>query len=323
MKAFKFSIIAVCSLILLLMACKKDKASREVLSEGSVTFDLPASTEVVATPIEIKNVRVVSFEIKASLQGNTSSDIHYVTFAVDTTKIAAYRLKYGNSAILLPLANYLYYKPIATIAAGSSVSEAAILNLNVQPTFKARSTYVLPLVISAVDGQPQDPATRRVVYYVFNTGEPLYVDHTGFTVSATASSVNGANVANNAVDANTLGTYWLSNISQSLPQWVNADFGRAVTFSGLDYFFPTAINYATLGGNTTSVKVETSLNNTTWVDKGTYAVDIKNAERKQTLTLPSLTTARYLRFTVLAAAPYLSGGVSYSVCFVSGIVLRN
>jgi hypothetical protein len=323
MKALKLNIIAVCSLIVLLMACKKEKESLEVLPEGSVNFNLPASTDVVATPIEIKNVRVVSVEIKASLQGNSSSDMHHVTFAVDTTKIAAYRSKYGNSALLLPLANYLYYKPIATIAAGTSVSEAAILNINVQPTFKARSTYVLPIVISSVDGQPQDPATRRVVYYVFNTGEPLYVDHTGYSVTATSSSFNGANVGNNAVDANTSGTYWLSNISQSLPQWVNADFGRPVIFSGLDYFFPTAVNYTTLGGYTTSVRVETSLNNTTWVDNGTYTVDIKNSERKQTITFPSLITGRFLRFTVLTAAPYVSGGVSYSVCFVSGILLRN
>lgn len=305
------------------MACKKDKASREALPDGSVTFDLPASTEVVARDVDIKNVMVLSVEMKAMLQGNTSSDVHYVTFAADTTKIAAYRLKYGNAALLLPTPNYLYYKHTVAIDAGTNVSEPAVLNLNIQPTLKARSTYVLPLVITAVDGKLQDPATRKVVYYVFNTLEPLYVDHTGFSLTATASSVNGANVAGNAVDANVLGTYWFSNIAQSLPQWVSVDFKRDVTFSGLDYFFPTAANYTTLGGNTTSVKLETSSDNLTWTDRGTYAVDIKNTERKQTLNLPSRTTARYLRFTVLAAAPYVSGGVSYSVAFVGGILLRN
>lgn len=305
------------------MACKKDKASREALPDGSVTFDLPASTEVVARDVDIKNVKVLSVEMKAMLQGNTSSDVHYVTFATDTTKIGAYRLKYGNAALLLPTPNYLYYKPTVAIAAGTSLSEAAVLNLNIQPTLKARSTYVLPLVIIAVDGQLQDPATRKVVYYVFNTLEPLYVEHTGFTPTATASSVQASNVANNAVDANTLGTYWFSSIAQSLPQWVNIDFKRDVTFSGLDFFFPTAVNYTTSGGSPTSVKLETSSDNITWVDKGTYAVDIKNTDRKQTLNLPSLTTARYLRFNVLAAAPFVSGGVSYSVAFVSGILLRN
>jgi len=323
MKIYKLNILAICTVVLLLMACKKEESGGETLAEGRVAFDLPASTDVVARSLDIRSVSLLTMEMKAALQGDVSPDVHYVTFATDTTKIADYRTKYGNSALLLPTASYLYYKPTVAIAAGTNVSEAAVLNLSFQTLLKARSSYVLPLTIAAVDGVMQDPKTRKVVYYVFNTGEALYVDHTGYTLTATASSVNGTNVAGRAVDASTLGTYWLSNITQSLPQWVSIDFGRNVTFSGLDYFFPTAVVYATVGGNTTSAKIETSADNVTWTDKGTYAVDIKNTERKQTLNLPSLTTARYLRFTVLAAAPFLSGGISYSVGFVGGIVLRN
>jgi len=323
MKIYKLNILAICTVVLLLMACKKEESVGETLAEGRVAFDLPASTDVVARSLDIRSISLLTMEMKAALQGDVSPDVHYVTFATDTTKIADYRTKYGNSALLLPTTSYLYYKPTVAIAAGTNLSEAAVLNLSFQTLLKARSSYVLPLTIAAVDGVVQDPKTRKVVYYVFNTGEALYVDHTGYTLTATASSVNGTNVAGRAVDASTLGTYWLSNITQSLPQWVSIDFGRNVTFSGLDYFFPTAVVYATVGGNTTSAKIETSADNVTWTDKGTYAVDIKNTERKQTLNLPSLTTARYLRFTVLAAAPYLSGGISYSVGFVGGIVLRN
>ena len=304
------------------MACKKDEASREVLPEGSVTFDLPASTEVVAQALDIREPMVLSLEMKATLVG-TSSDVHFITFAADTAKIANYRSKYGNAALLLPTPTYLYYKPTVAIAAGTSLSEAAVLNLSVQTSLKPYSTYVLPLVITEVDGKPQDPALRKVVYYVFNTGAPRYLDHSTYTLTATASSTLGVNAAARAVDANTATTFWASSNTLQLPQWVNVDFKRDVTFSGLDYFFPTAANYTTVGGNTTSVKLETSSDNITWTDKGTYAVDIKNTDRKQILNLPSLTTARYLRFTVLAAAPYVSGGVSYSVCFVGGILLRN
>ena len=323
MKTYKLNLLAICTIVMLLMACKKDETDRESLPEGSVTFDLPLSTDVVARALDIKNVSLINLEMKAILKGDASSDVHYVTFATDTTKIADYRIKYGNGALLLPTVSYLYYKPTVAIAAGTNVSEPAVLNLSFQTLLKARSTYVLPLAIASVDGVVQDPKTRRVVYYVFTTGEALYVDHTGYTLTATASSVNGTNVAGRAVDANTLGTYWLSNVTQSLPQWVSVDFGRNVTFSGLDYFFPTAVVYATVGGNTTSAKIETSADNITWIDQGTYAVDIKNTERKQTLNMPSLTTARYLRFTVLTAAPYVSGGITYSVGFVGGIVLRN
>lgn len=319
MKTYKLNLLAICIAVLLCMACKKDKSGREALAEGRVTFNLPASTDVVASTLDIKNVTLVTTEMKAVLQGAASSDVHYVTFTADTTKIAEYRTKYGSSAQLLPTSSYLFYKSTVAIPAGANISESAVLNLSFQTVLKARTAYVLPLAIASVDGEVQDPKIRRVVYYVFNTGDAVYVDHTGYTLTATASSTNGTNVAGRAVDGNTLGTYWLSNITQALPQWISIDFGREINFSGLDYFFPTAANYATLGGNTTSVKLETSSDNTTWTDKGTYAVDIKNAERKQTLNLPSLTTARYLRFTILAAVPY-SG---YSVGFVSEILMRN
>lgn len=319
MKIYKLNLLAICIAVLLCMACKKDKSSREALAEGRVTFNLPVSTDVVASALDIKNVTLVTTEMKAVLQGAASSDVHYVTFAADTTKIAEYRTKYGSSAQLLPTSSYLFYKPTVAIPAGSNISEAAVLNLSFQTVLKARTAYVLPLVIVSVDGEVQDPKTRKVVYYVFNTGDAVYVDHTGYTLTATASSTNGANGPGRAIDGNTLGTYWLSNIRQALPQWISIDFGREINFSGLDYFFPTAANYTTLGGNTTSVKLETSSDNTTWTDKGTYAVDIKNAARKQTLNLPSITTARYLRFTILTAAPY----AGYSVGFVGEILMRN
>lgn len=322
MKISKFNILAVCSILMLYLSCKKDQVTREILPDGSVAFDVPAASDVVTRPLDIKNIAVVSLEIKAILKGNSSADVHYVTFATDTSKIGDYRAKYGSSALLLPTTTYLFYKPTVAIAAGTNVSETAVLNLGFQTNLKKFSTYVLPLTIAAIDGQNQDPKTSKVVYYVFNTGDALYVDHTGFTLTATASSTGGVNVAGRAVDANTTGTYWLSATTAALPQFVTADFAREVTFSGLDYFIPTAVT-PTTGGYTTSAKIETSSNGTAWTDKGTYPVDVTNAARKQTINLPALTTARYLRFTILTATPFVQSGTSYSVGFVGGIVLRN
>lgn len=324
MKTYKLNLLAICTAVLLLMACKKEETGREVLADGSVGFDLPASTEVVTRPLlEIKTVYLVGVEMKAALQGNVSSDVHYVKFATDTTKIADYKLKYGNNALLLPTKSYLFYKQTVAIAAGTNVSEAAVLNLSFQTTLKARTTYVLPIVIESVDGRPLEPAMRKVVYYVFNTGDALYVDHSGITLAATASSTLGVNVPTRAVDAATGTTFWASSNTAALPQWVSIDFTRNVTFSGLDYFFPTTVTTA-IGGMTTSAKIETSLDNSTWVDKGTYTIDVNNTERKQTINLPSLTTARYLRFTILTANPYVaSATVTYNIGLVGGILLRN
>lgn len=323
MKTFKSKILVMCTAVLLLMACKKEEDQREDLPEGRVTFDLPATQEVVEQNVSVKEVALVSLEMKATLPGAASADAHYVTFSPDTTKIAAYRLKYGATALLLPTQTYLYYKQTVPIPAGSNISEPAILNLGYQTTLRARSTYVLPIAITSVDGKPQDPVTRRVVYYVFKTGEPLYLDHTGFTVTAIGSSTLAGNVASRTVDAATGTTFWASSNTVPLPQYVTIDYARNVTFSGLDYFFPTAIT-KTAGGYTTSAKVETSTDNITWTDRGTFAINVDNALKKQTITLPSLTTARYLRFSILEATPYnASATVVYNVGFVSGILLRN
>ncbi|PWS30370.1 discoidin domain-containing protein [Pedobacter paludis] len=325
MKAYKLNLLAICTIAILLTACKKNDSVRETIADGRISFNVPASTDVVvvSTAYDIKTTRLVTLEMKASLQGNVSSDAHYVTFAPDTTKITDYKTKYGSAAVLLPTSSYLFYKPTVTIAAGSSLSDAAVLNLSFQKTLKKFTTYVLPLAITTVDGVTQDPRSRKVVYYVLTTGDGLYLDNSAYTITATASSVNSTLVANNAVDANLLGTYWLSNITQALPQWLNIDLKRDVTFSGLEYYFPTAVNYTTLGAYPTSAKIETSSDNITWVDKGTYAVDIRNADRMSVITLASPATARYVRINVLAAAPYVSGANSYSVAFISGILFRN
>lgn len=323
MNTYKLNILAISTVVMLFMACKKDEARPEPLTEGRVTFELPASTDVVVNALDIRNEALLSFEMKATLQGDVSSDVHYITFATDTAKIADYRLKYGSGALLLPTTSYLYYKSTVAIPAGSNISEPGVLNFSVQTSLKARSTYVLPLVIAAVDGQTQDPKTRRVIYYVFNTGDATYVDHTGFTVTATASSTLGVNVPARAVDATTGTTFWASSNTVALPQWLSIDFGRNVTFPSFDYFFPTAVTPA-VGGYTTSAKVETSSDNINWVDKGTYAIDVNNALKRQTINMPSLTTARYLRFTILAATPYnASATIVYNIGFVSGILLRN
>lgn len=323
MKTYKLNLLAICTTVLLFMACKKDKTGRESLPQGSVTFDVPASTDVVARDYDIRSVSVVSVEMKASLQGMISSDVHYVTFATDTTKIADYKLKYGSNALLLPTKSYLYYKPTVAIAPGTNISEAAVLNLGFQTMLQPFTTYVLPLTIESVDGIPQDPKTRKVIYYVFNTKEPRYVNHTGVTLTATASSTFGANAPIRAVDANTGTTFWASSNTVPLPQWLNIDFARNVTFSGLDYFFPTGLTAAN-GAQTTSAKVETSLDNLTWVDKGTYAINVNNAAKMHTINFPSSTTARYLRFTILAANPYVaSPTITYNIGFVGGILLLN
>ncbi|GHE44699.1 discoidin domain-containing protein [Sphingobacterium griseoflavum] len=318
-------IYAIVFLGIWLTACEKDESKPGQLAADAVMFDLPGTQDFVATDLDIKEPSLLSLEMKAALREGTASDLHYVTFDPDTTKIDLYKEKYDPDAILLPALNYLFYKSTVPLHVGNSFSDPAIVNIGFQNLLRPHSTYVLPVAITALDGIVQDPGTRQVAYYVFKTGQPLYVDHTGFAVTATASSTAGANTAARAIDANTGTTYWASATSESLPQSLNIDYAREVGFSGIDIFYPTSsnINYNTTGGDPRVVKIETSTDNTVWVDHGTFPVDIRNTARKYTINLPSPTTARYLRATILEAAPFQSGNLTFSVVLVSGIMLRN
>lgn len=301
-----------CSFILLLAACRKENGP-VVLPAGSISFQLPADKDTVQIPVSILKDSTMVIGLKAVLSGNTSAADHWVSFAVDTTRITAYRAEYGD-ALLLPATSWLFYKSTTRIAAGSPVSEDAELNIGLQTKLTEYSTYVLPVVIASVDGNPDGIATNRVVYLVFKTGKPLFISKTGWTING-VSSVFNAFAAANVLDNNNLTTYWASNITQQMPQWISINFNRDVTFTAVNYYLPPLLNYPALGGYPTSIRIETSMDGTSWTDKGVFEGNI--ADNMQTLDV-GLTTARHLRFTALASVKYAS---AYEAIFISGISL--
>jgi len=293
-------------------ACSKEK-SLVSLPNASVSFDFPSTKDSIEVSLPILDDVAMVFDIKAALSGSLSSGDHNISFAVDTTKITEFRAKYGN-AVLLPATSYLFYKANTVIRAGSSVSEPAQLNIGQQTKLKGRTTYVLPIVIYAVDGKTEGAATTRVIYYVFKTQKAKFIPRDTWTIAAFSSQNSSAVGAANVRDDNDKTTYWLSSTTQQMPQFVTINFNDEYTFTGLRYFYPTILAYPTSGGHPTSIQIETSMNGTTWINKGIFAGNLVNNE--QTLDL-GLTTARYLRFTVLTAARYSN----LPVVFVSGIAL--
>lgn len=303
----------VFALVMLLAACSKDKQTPS-LPDASVSFDLPNgkdTLQVVDMPIT-ENVPLV-FNIRAALLNGQASADHRVSFDIDTTKITQFREKYGDAAIL-PGTSYLFYKPDVVIQAGSSVSDAAELNVGQQKKLRGRRTYVLPVVIRSVDSRIEGPATNRVIYYVFKTAKAQEIPRDAWTIAAFSSQNSSAVGAVNVMDANDGSTYWLSSTAQRMPQFVTINFNEEYTFYGVKYFYPSILPYPSSGGHPTSIMVETSMNGTTWTNKGTFAGNLVNKE--QTLEIGE-TTARYLRFTVLAAVPYST----LPIVFVSGISL--
>jgi hypothetical protein len=142
----------------------------------------------------------------------------------------------------------------------------------------------------------------------------LFIKRAGWTIAGFSSAYSTL-VAANVLDADNIGTYWASNLTGQMPQWIALNFNRDITFSALAYYIPPALSYPKYGGYPTSIQIETSMDGVNWVSKGVFAGNIVN--NTQTINT-GITTARYLRFTALSSVKY--AGV-YEAVFISGISL--
>lgn len=309
----KILIAIILPLIALVAACsKEDKPA--MLPAGSIAFTRAADKDTIEMPISILKDSLMVLRLNAAITGGAAKSNHWISFAVDSTKINAYRAKYGAAALNLPTTSYIFFKSMTQLRAGETLSDSAELNIGQQTKLIEYSTYVLPVVIKSVDGNPDGIATSRVLYFVFKTGKPAVINKTGWTIAG-FSSQNGTSAPANLLDADNLTTFWASLITQTMPQWVSINFNKEVTFTAVNYYVPTALRYPTLGGYPTTFRIETSMNGTTWTDKGVFNGNIVN--NMQSVDL-GVTTARYLRFTALSCVKYSN---AYEAVFISGIGL--
>src|SRR5690606_36428125 len=125
------------------------------------------------------------------------------------------------------------------------------------------------------------------------------------------SSHFNAFIPTNVLDGDNANTYWTSNITQQMPQWITINFNGEIIFNAVNYHLPPLLGYPAQGGYPTSIKIETSMDGAQWSDRGTFTGNIK--DNMQTLELGE-TVARYLRFTSLASVKYAA---VYDAIFIS------
>ncbi|ANI89662.1 sialidase [Arachidicoccus ginsenosidimutans] len=298
-------------LLILFSACSKDNI-KSVLPADNISIQASSGTDTLVTAMPVLKDSVIVVGLKAKLSGGTSTGDHWITFAVDTTKVSDYNSTYGNGT-LLPSNAYLFYKPMCHIVAGSDMSDSVQINIIQESKLDGYIDYVVPIVIQSIDGNVQDIAKEQVFYVVFKAGKPTFIRKTKWTIAGVSSSYS-TYVATNILDDNPA-TYWTSNITQSMPQWIAINFNQEISFSAVTYRLPTSLYYPNYGGYPTSIKIETSMDGTNWIDNGTFAGDISN--NMQTLNTGEV-TANYLRFTSLSCVPYAS---AYNAIFISEIGL--
>jgi hypothetical protein len=299
-----------CLLIVLATACTKNETP---LPDNSISIQGFSTKDTLVTPLPVKRDSLFVMGLTTKLSGVTSSVDHWVSFSVDSTKIDAYRAKYGD-AILLPSQSYFFYKSTCKIAANTTLSDSVQINIIKEINLKGYSTYVLPITIQSVDGKTENSIGNQTLYLVFKTGRPAFILRDGWTIQS-VSSYYSTFLSTKAIDADDANTYWTTALTSPMPQWIVINFNSSQTFSAVNYFVPPLLKYPTLGGYPTSIQIETSMDGTTWVNKGIFASNIVN--NTQTLNV-GLTTAKYLRFTSLASVKYSN---TYTAIFISGIGL--
>src|SRR5690606_13795079 len=134
-------ITILCSFIAVLAACSKDNNSRPApLPDGTVSFNLAANKDTIEMPLSILADSAIVIDFNAVLSGKASDDDPWVNFSVDTTQIAGFPARFGDP-FLPPGSSWVFYKAMARIPAGQTLSESVQINIGLQTRLTEYSTY--------------------------------------------------------------------------------------------------------------------------------------------------------------------------------------
>lgn len=294
---------------LLLGACKKDNTAGVTagLTMGSVYIREAASADTLSYIAPVTADSVITMRISAAVKNRFGSGGHTVYFRIDTSLMKKYIGKYGN-AMLLPANNYFVFRQL--VALGDTTYPAEI-NVIKETQLLPSATYVLPVTIDSIQGQPEAVDTAKsTLFLLVKTGKSPFVPKNTWSVVDYSSQSAAVYSPNNLID-NDPSTIWTTVFNDVMPQYVVIDMGQAYRISAVNF---TAAN--NLYGYPKNINIQVSTDGAQWSDMGTFP-------GLGVLTVQSLhigpVTARYVRFTVLDAAPlvYTIGTNTITYLYVS------
>jgi hypothetical protein len=302
---------------LTVISCKKNTAPPAILASSNAFIKEAVIADTLAGAVSPDLDSIVTFKLEASVT-NPVSGTHTVVFGVDTGQMANYIAKYGTAS-LLPSSNYFIPFPDGNFTEEAKLSSAAQINIVNTSKLSPGTTYVLPVVMKSIDGQPiEKPLTDQAIYLVVRVSGILSqggtpINKAGWTIVSYSSQDDADGYpAINVLD-NDVNTQWLSDQTQQLPQWLVIDMGQPHSLKAITFQYDPAFSLD--GGAPTQVEIELSNDGTVWSNAGTFS-GLNPGTQTQSLYLKSITAARYIRFTVLQATVLYAG---YSYAFVSEI----
>lgn len=296
-------------LLLFFAACSEDEITELPASSIGIS-GYSSQNDTLVTEMEVLTDSIITIKLNATLHENEATDNHYVRFAVDTSKIASYRNKYGE-AFVLPSTSYFFVKPECQITKGSTLSDEIELNIVQQTLLRPYSTFVLPLVIETVDGNPKSVNPGEVMYLVFKAGRALFISKAEWEIVDATDIETGPGVPNNAID-NDEGTFWQagSTVGAVPPYFIEIDFANEIVFTAI-----SITNFHPVFGSILEGQIEVSLDGDIWSDLGTY----QYTEQGDRLIETGITSARYIRLNISKVEPVFGG--LFNPLYISEITL--
>lgn len=247
-----------------------------------------------------------TLKLTATSGAKATQDIK-VTFATDPSLVASFDTSNPSKYVKLPDGCVEIPSPVATIPAGEYISNELEVKVKTTGVLDRSTTYLLPVIISKVDGGTLNEAMSVKYYVVTAVYEDL--DKTGWTIQGFDSEEATGEGPNNGravfILDNNVSTIWHTQWdggTPPLPHWVSVDMQSAKLISGLSFVNRQGAS----NGIPKNIKVQVSTDGTTWTDAGNYVLVQGNA--KQFIYFPTPMSARYFKVTATSSygdTPYI------------------
>ncbi len=252
---------------------KQPVVSLAIAGGSSTTVTYPVGTKGAANAIPL------SVQISPASPDNIT-----VNTVVDNTLVAGY----GTGFTPFPDGSYSLSSATSVITAGQLTASAS-LNINIPDLskFDGTKTYLLPVSISSVSGDPYTLTGNKTVYLQLNfsnlnnssntsAGGTRILGRQGWAASSSGSfdgtPYGGSNyIASNAIDGNN-GTDWVSDYFSGGNSSITIDMSTVYHIKTIAYnkaYSNILLNYG-LDTYPSSVKIYTSTDGTTWSSQGIY-----------------------------------------------------
>ncbi len=304
-KLILFFILASCTLW---YGCKDkfDLPNQPVEGYNKVYMPEAVNNPVVKTFIITDSIQTLTYGANYGGFGYPSADIP-ISFSVNKGVVDSFNKVNNTNYPILPDGSYTLSNANATIKQGQLGTAPFSISVKTKGTgaMNALTTYLLPVSITSTTVNTNN-ALRTTFYEV--KAQPNFNDYTNFDrsnwqvidFSSQEASGEGANNGRAifALDGNT-GTYWHTNWSGAAPgppHYLTIDMGLATTLHGLSFVGRQGNG----GGKPNAVNVQTSLDNITWIDAGSFNL-LNNPDLQKQFLPNGFQNARFFKVIISTA----------------------